>query len=59
MTPNDQLGRMLHTFSSTASEVADYDIINLKKYSFLPKEEEKYKINNIQLGTIKMPTVED
>lgn len=54
MTPNDQLGRMLHTFSSTASEIADYDIINLKKYGFLPKEEEKYKVNNIQLGTITM-----
>lgn len=59
MTPNDQIGRMLHTFSSTASEVADYDIINLKKYGFLPKEEEKYKINNIQSGTINMPTIED
>lgn len=59
MTPDDKLGRMLHTFSTTASEIANYDIINLKKYGFLPSEEERCKIDNIQFGTITMPPEED
>lgn len=34
MAPNDQLGRMLHTFSCNATEVADYTFENLVSYGF-------------------------
>ena len=35
LTPNDTLGRMLHTFSATAYEVAECNCINLKKYGIM------------------------
>lgn len=35
LTPSDQVGRMLHTFSSTAYEIADYTFDNLASYGFL------------------------
>lgn len=35
LTPNDSLGRMLHTFNSTAYEVAEYNYDNLYKYGFI------------------------
>lgn len=35
LSPNDTLGRMLHTFSSTAYEVAEYSYENLAKYEIL------------------------
>ena len=35
MTPNDTLGRMIHTFSSTAYEVADCTFDNLRKYGMM------------------------
>ena len=35
LTPNDQLGRMLHNFQCTAYEMADYDFMNLEKYGFI------------------------
>lgn len=34
LTPEDILGRMLHTFKSTAIEIADCNLTNLKKYGF-------------------------
>lgn len=34
LAPNDQLGRMLHTFSCNATEVADYTFENLVSYGF-------------------------
>jgi hypothetical protein len=34
LTPNDILGRMLHTFNSTAYEIAAYTYENLKNYGF-------------------------
>nr|DAG21681.1 MAG TPA: hypothetical protein [Caudoviricetes sp.] len=34
LSPNDTLGRMLHTFSCTAYEIADYTYENLLKYGF-------------------------
>jgi hypothetical protein len=30
LSPNDTLGRMLHTFNATAYEIADYNFQNLK-----------------------------
>lgn len=35
LSPNDTLGRMLHTFSSTAYEIAEYNFTNLNKYNFI------------------------
>lgn len=35
LSPNDTVGRMLHTFSSTAYEIADYNFNNLRDYGFL------------------------
>lgn len=34
LSPNDTLGRLLHTFTSTAYEIAEYNYENLKKYNF-------------------------
>lgn len=35
MSPNDTVGRMLHTFSAQAYEIADYTFQNLVEYNFL------------------------
>ena len=35
LTPNDTLSRMIHTFQSTAYEVADFTFENLRKYGML------------------------
>lgn len=35
LAPNDQLGRMLHTFSSQAVEIAEYTYDNLRQYGLL------------------------
>ena len=35
LTPNDTLGRMLHTFSSTAYEVADFNYTTLGEMGFI------------------------
>lgn len=34
LSPNDTLSRMLHTFSSTAYEIAEFNFDNLKKFGF-------------------------
>ena len=34
LSPNDTLGRLLHTFTSTAYEIAEYNYQNLKEYGF-------------------------
>ena len=38
LSPEDGLGRLLHTFSSTAYEVADCNYDNLNKYGFISIE---------------------
>lgn len=35
MSPNDTVGRMLHTFQSTAYEMAEYTFENLMRYGFV------------------------
>lgn len=35
LSPNDTLGRMLHTFNTTAYEIADYSFENLNKYGLI------------------------
>lgn len=35
LSPSEQVGRMLHTFSSTAYEIMEYSIDNLQKYKII------------------------
>lgn len=61
LTPNDTLGRMLHTFQSTAYEVSEYNLINLRKLQFIDKSNKikrkevtlslEGKTSNINLNT--------
>jgi len=37
LTPNDTLGRMLHTFNSTAYEIADTNSLGMQEYGFFNK----------------------
>ena len=39
LAPENPLGRMLHTFSTTAVEIADFNYDNLKKYHFINVDE--------------------
>lgn len=39
LSPNDTVGRMLHTFSSTAYEIASYTMDNLEKYGLIDARE--------------------
>lgn len=38
LTPNDSLGRMLYSFSSTANEVIEYNLSNALKYNIISTE---------------------
>lgn len=35
LTPNDKVGRMLHTFQSTAYEIAEYTYANMNSFNFI------------------------
>jgi hypothetical protein len=35
LSPNDTLGRMIHTFNATAYEIAENNFTNLVKYGFI------------------------
>jgi hypothetical protein len=35
LSPNDTVGRMLHTFNSTAYEIAEFNYKNLNTYNFI------------------------
>ena len=50
LTPNDQLGRVLHTFNSTAYEVADYKFENLRNNNFIVAED-------LTIKTIRWETI--
>lgn len=49
LSPNDTLGRMLHTFTSTAYEINDYTYDNLFDYGFTVSKD---------IGTLSSPTIE-
>ena len=56
LSPNDTLGRMIHTFSATAYEVGKSDWKNLKKEkNFIPKE---IKLNIVPYGPISLTNAE-
>ena len=53
LTPNDTVSRMLHTFSCTATEMADFTTENLEKYNLIhttiePTPELKWRSVNLQ-----------
>lgn len=53
LTPNDVVGRMLHTFNCTAYEIAEFNFDNLKLYGFAAEdyvEMRTMRINQISLS---------
>lgn len=57
MSPEDKVGRMLHTISSTASEVADFNYETLLEYKFLELIDTKHYTTRWE--TIQMVDVDD
>ena len=49
LSPNDTLGRMLHTFNSNAYEIADYNRDNLIIYNLIPFYQQVHSDNNYSL----------
>lgn len=50
LSPNDTVGRMLHTFSATAYEVGELTFDNLVNYKFINNEEILSSTNTISIG---------
>lgn len=48
LSPEEKTGRMLHTFSSTAYEIADFTYSNLKNFNFINTNNFKSKYLKIQ-----------
>lgn len=57
MTPTDSVGRMLHTISSTASEVAEFNYESLLDYDFIELQDTQYTITRWE--TIELARVDD
>lgn len=58
LSPNEQLGRMLHTFSAIAYEIADYNIEELIQFNLIKQEVIKGEVNKIQVATETLYSVE-
>lgn len=59
LTPIDTLGRMLHSFSCNAYEIAEYNFVNLAKYNFIYVPDSEYRtmmFNQIALNTLTHST---
>lgn len=64
LTPNDTLGRMLHSFNCTAFEIANYDynglitqkILNMDKIYYNKIESMQYEVNDIETGWLFIST---
>lgn len=54
LTPDDKVGRMLHTFNSTAYEIADFTYQNLKDYGFINTQ--GFKTNYFKVQSIPLIT---
>ena len=52
LSPNDTLSRMIHTFSSTAYEVADCSFENLRKYGMMM--DERLEVRDLEFAQIKL-----
>lgn len=54
LTPIDTLGRMLHTFNSTAYEIADYNFDNVKSYNLISTMETMSQTPIAKMGQISL-----
>lgn len=54
LSPNDTLGRMLHTFSTTAYEIDDFTFENLRKYNMMI--DEYVEMRELEFKTIYLDT---
>lgn len=52
LSPNDTLGRMLHTFSCTAYEIAEYNFNNLNQYGFIKAPQIVH--NEMRIGQLSL-----
>ena len=52
LTPTDTLGRMLHTFNSTAYEIGDCNYDNLFQYGFVNKNQ--FNLNQMHYKNVKL-----
>lgn len=52
LTPNDTLGRMLHTFAATATEIGEYSYKGLEEYGFIQTADPSTK--QLRWETIKL-----
>lgn len=57
MTPLDVVGRMLHSFSSTAYEIAECSFENLNEYGFITIPEADY--HDFKVGQVKLANPAD
>ena len=60
LAPNEQVGRMLHTFNTTAYEIADCTFENLKKYNILSTastENRTMKFASVKLSEVSVDNV--
>lgn len=55
LSPNDQVGRLLHNFSATAYEIADFNYKNLRKLNII---KEKNYVNTISDSFFKVSLVD-
>ena len=55
LTPNDTLGRMLHTFQCTAYEIAEFNFDNLVKYNLINLPEKNIKC--LRIGQVELNNV--
>lgn len=51
LTPNDTLGRMLHTFNCTAYEIADFTYQNLNAFNFI-------QLKDPEVATLRFETID-
>ena len=57
LTPNDVVGRMLHTFNCTAYEIADFNYDELSKYGFIHLDDPEAKY--LRFKTVNFYDVKD
>ena len=58
LTPNDTLGRMLHTFNCTACEIADYTYQNLNEFNFIHLKDPEVATLRFETITFDMLNIE-
>jgi hypothetical protein len=51
LTPNDTVGRMLHTFNCTAYEIAEFNYHNLGAFNFI-------QLKDPEVATLRWETIE-